>query len=187
MNYIKNALIVFVGMFVTLSVTVFVPSLTRGQKSTGDSAAPTATVKVINDASEPVPIAGTVNLSNPDGDPLRVRDVDNPARQPVHFEESYTVPAGKRLVVEYVSAEFRAGNQCDVITAGLSLSGGGIRHQFFPRFVGTYGGSSVAYGLSEETRLYVDANRTVFFTSFAQGCEVFFAGRHASGYLVDIL
>lgn len=120
MNHIKNALIVFVGMsLITLAVTVLVPSLTRGQKSTSDAATPTANVKVVNTTAEPVPIAGTVNLSNPGANPLPVRDVNNPAYQPFQTEAVFfftqghdvvsgtlpvTVPAGKRLVVEHASA-----------------------------------------------------------------------------------
>jgi hypothetical protein len=36
-----------------------------------------------------------VRVINAESMPAQVRDVDNPGRQPVHFNESYTVPAGK--------------------------------------------------------------------------------------------
>src|SRR5687767_719987 len=61
-----------------------------------------------------------VRVINTESMPANVRDVDNPARQPVHFSESYTVPDGKRLVIEYVSMGIGSQTQCDVIAVTLS-------------------------------------------------------------------
>jgi hypothetical protein len=83
-------------------------------------------VKVVNTAADwlaPVPSAqsGTwnVGVTNTAASPVAVRDVDNPAKQPFQAEVVggfadgasttgdiiiATVPAGKRLVIEYVSA-----------------------------------------------------------------------------------
>lgn len=121
MKYIKNTIILFAGIgVIAFACALFLPSHTSGQEGKSDAAPPTANVKVVNTASEPVPIAGTVNLANPGTSPLPVRDVDHPARNPfqkqidAHItplsywtQESVpiTIPPGKRFVMEHVSAK----------------------------------------------------------------------------------
>ena len=133
-----------------------------------------------------------VRVINTESQPANVRDVDNPARQPIHFNESYTVPAGKRLVIEYISVGIGSQTQCDVIAVTLS-SESNVLHLYHPAFVGVFFGPTsrpYRYILSQETRAYVGQNRTVSieFTGHS-GCGAGpdFSHVGASGYLVDML
>jgi hypothetical protein len=189
MKHIKNSLEAFFSLFVIVAgLTLFIPTLIQGQKS--EAAIPTADVRVVNTASEPVPVAGTVNVGNLGNDPLPVRDVDRSTRLPVHFNDSYTVPDGKRLVIEYVSLNVAATFQCELVTAAVS-SEGVVLHLFNPTFVGTSTigpTTSYRFGLSQETRAYIGQNRTVnlgLYTYFGCGnVNVYHAA--ATGYLVDL-
>lgn len=132
-----------------------------------------------------------VRVINTAAQPAIVRDVDNPARQPIHFGESYTVPAGKRLVIEYVSVGIGSQTKCDVISVALS-SEGNVLHVYHPAFTGIFFGATsrpYRYGLSQETRAYVGQNRSVNFefTGYS-GCGAGpdFSHVGASGYLVDL-
>jgi hypothetical protein len=90
----KKSLTALVGLLAFVSmVVVLMPFVSRGQGNSGN-APPTQNVNVVNT-------------------PLPVQDIDSPGRQPVTAEGScsdsgcsdtvYTVPAGKRLIVEYAS------------------------------------------------------------------------------------
>lgn len=189
MKHIKNSFIAFVGMFlIVITVTTFIPSLTQGQKS-NVAPNPTLNVEVVNTPSEPVPVGGTVNVGNLSENPVPVRDVDNSARLPVHFNESYTVPNGRRLVIEYISMDVAASAMCGLLTTALSQEGV-VLHVYNPTFVGTLTvGPSTAhkYGLSQDTRAYIGQNRTVTLgLHLYTGCfaEVQHAG--VTGYLVDL-
>jgi len=191
MKHIKNALFPFVGLLlIFLAVTALIPALTKGQKSDLAPPQPKLDVKVINTTSEPVPIAGTINIGNPGTNPVPVRDVDNPARQPVQINESYTVPDGKRLVIEYISFGIEGASECDLLITSLSASGT-LLHLYHPTFVGIFpggpGSAGYRYVLSQETRAYVGPNRTVTLSirSYA-GCIPDLAHAAATGYLVDM-
>src|SRR5947207_4073698 len=98
---LKQSLIAFAGLLLLISLIAAVsPSSTRGQGNSGN-APPPFNVNVVN---TPLPVTGTISVGNLGDAPLPVRDVDNPARQPVQFEfnglNDYQVPAGKRLVIE---------------------------------------------------------------------------------------
>ena len=131
-----------------------------------------------------------VRVINAESMPAQVRDVDNPGRQPVHFNESYAVPAGKRLVIEYVSGLIEGHDECEVLIVALK-SGTNFLHLYYPTFVGNFGfgpgDAPFKYGFSQETRAYIDQNQIVTIGFFAQaGCSAEFARASASGYLVDI-
>ena len=121
--------------------------------------------------------------------PANVRDVDNAARQPLYFDGSYTVPAGKRLVIENISLGVRSPTPSKLV---LALKSDNILlHQFFPTFIGTFiagpGGDVYVYGLSQETRAYIEENKVVSIAlwSFTGGDpSIDHAG--VTGYLVDI-
>jgi len=131
-----------------------------------------------------------VRVINTESMPAKVRDVDNPALQPVHIDESYTVPNGKRLVIEYVSLEIGSQTQCDVIAVTLSMEGT-VLHTYYPAFIGIFVGPTsrpYRYGLSQETRAYIGQNRIVSFAFGSHsGCGggPDFSHVGASGYLVD--
>ena len=140
-------------------------------------------VLVVNSASEPIPVAGTVNLANDDSSPLAVR---NPVIQPVHFTTQFEVPAGKRLVVEYISAEFRSEVPCNVLEVHLRVSpvGGGappVRHTYFPRFIGLDSSGGYNYGLSENIRAYIDEGESAVLGGTVCGSSP----ARVTGHLVD--
>ena len=141
-------------------------------------------VLVVNSASEPVPVAGTVNLANDDSNPLTVK---NPVIQPVHFTTQFEVPAGKRLVVEYISAEFRSEVPCNVLDVDLRVSpvGGGappVRHTYFPRFIGQDSSGGYNYGLSENIRAYIDEGESAVLGGTVCGSS---PPPRVTGHLVD--
>ena len=191
MRDIKNFFVALIGLLiVVITVTVLIPVLTRGQKSEAAPPPPTVDVKVVNTATEPVPVSGTVNVGNLGVNPLPVRDLNNPVRQPVFVNGSYTVPAGKRFVVEYVSLGIEALTQCQALIVGVSSSGT-LLHVYHPTFVGVAlpgpGITSYRYVLSQETRAYVAQNRTVSFEVVSSfGCNPDLQLIGASGYLLDL-
>ena len=132
-----------------------------------------------------------VRVINPQSMPANVRNVDGPARQPVHFRDSYTVPTGKRLMIEYISLEVGATSQCDLLEVGLFSGAVAPLHIFNPRFIGIgVGGPGPAtyrYLISQEVRTFVDENSTASFASWsAVGCIPSLDDVGVSGYLVDL-
>lgn len=171
---IKNSLITFAGLALLISaLALFMPLLTKGQG--GQAAGPN--VLVVNTPAEPVP----------------VRDVDKPARQPFQKRVSeadfeFTVPEGKRLVIEYFSATLNSSLNCEanivLIRTAVTVSGEEeiVFHRFEP--VRT---SSLSDHLSQPTRIYADPNTPVRFLldSNPNNCGANFSGG-VSGYLVDV-
>ena len=130
-----------------------------------------------------------------------VRDVDNPALQPVQanancFANSIdscsvailTVPPGKRLVIEYVSmAAAVPANQGATLTIN-TIAGGGEATQFFPLSppaVPINGATGTFLG--QQVRIYADPGRTVLVgglrTSTAGDARFDFG---ISGHLVNV-
>jgi hypothetical protein len=206
----KKSLVALVGLLaIVATIVALVPHVSRGQGNSRNSPPP-FDVKVINSPSEPVPVTGTVSVSNLGGAPLPVRDVDNAARQPFQAKIIdvpigipdpifFTVPAGKRLVIENVSADIEAAPQCaSAPRYGLTTTAGGVtlEHFFYTKDAGTVG-SSVndarrAFGLSQQTRIYADPNtqvrldiRTGTFPTCGFAVEDS-SGIRVSGYLVDV-
>ena len=203
----KRSLIALIGQLAFLvTIVALVPFVSRGQ---GKQAPPPFDVKVINSPSEPVPVTGTVSVSNLGGAPLPVRDVDNAARQPFQAKINevvlspnpvfFTVPAGKRLVIEYVSADIEAAPQCpNAPRYALTTTAGGVtlEHFFYTKDVGTLGTSvnddTKAFGLSQQTRIYADPNTQVRLdirTGTFPTCGFHLnegSGIRVSGYLVDV-
>ena len=184
MKHIKNSFIAFVGIFVIVAaVTLLIPALTQGRAAPP----PSVDVKVINTAAEPVPVAGTINVGNLGTNPLPVRDLNNPPRSPITFGGQFTVPDGKRLFVEHVSARIETAGSCSVIYAYSSVQLTVIQHYYFPTLVGVVPNSSThVYGFSQETRLSVNENELAKLEVVAQGCTVTASFPNTSGYLVDV-
>lgn len=125
MYSLKHSLLAFAGLAVLLS-----PLVGHAQKAT----APTTPT-----APTPVP----VTVTNAATAPVPVRDVDNGARQPFYATAELTidtrvgcstlttVPAGKRLVVEYASGEVSENSGLKVLDITFNpLAGafGGIHY-----------------------------------------------------------
>jgi hypothetical protein len=86
--------------------------------------------------------AGLVQVVNTSANPVPNRDQDNPAQQPFQFlaqpdtrgtgqnqvETDFNVPAGKRLVIEYVSAGIAAGTGRVTVE---TIAGGNLAAWYF--------------------------------------------------------
>jgi hypothetical protein len=128
-----------------------------------------------------VSITGTpdVKVTNTASAPVLTRDVDNPALQPFQNvrvistpagllggDETFTVPAGKRLVIEFVSFQgsWPAGQATTRLFIGVCNSGGGACQTrfFFPAVPQgpDFGGDSL-FTASSPTRLYADPGTDV--------------------------
>ncbi len=195
MKRLKNPLVACGGLSLLIGVIAFVtPRPTQGQ---GDPVVTTRPVEVVNTPAEPVPVTGTVNVGNGGGHPLPVRDVDNPARQPVHSDgfcggkgcraTLYTVPAGKHFVIEYISmfAEMPVG-EVAYFYLETFIEGRLVAHWFpmtAPAAVFRDGGASVG----QQVRLYADSGTTVTTVASHSGTVGVDGGFtfSISGYLVD--
>jgi hypothetical protein len=162
MYRIKNSFSAFIGLLALIGMFALLTPRT-GQSQT-DTVGPAKPVLVINALSEPVPVTGTVNVGNLGNGPLPVRDVDN-GLQPFHesvglflaggnsgnSETLLTVPAGKRFILETVSARAELAavdtpNRVEIITQlggkpvlhEILLSRQGLNLNGQPVFVGTH-------------------------------------------------
>lgn len=167
-------------------------------------------VTVVNTSSNPVPVSitgtPTVNIGNlPDGTntvqvfattntPVFVRDVDNPARQiyqrSLQSSQSSVsswlvvfdaVPAGKRLVVEFISLEAVVSNG-NVIRAIVDHQQGDPTHRFPLSAQAT--GDFVA---AQQMRMYFEAGETPRISVFrdTNTGTIYLAGT-ISGYYIDV-
>jgi hypothetical protein len=132
--------------------------------------------------------------------PIFVRDLDNPARQPVQVtaicepfgascaKTLFTVPAGKRLVVEYASANaIVSAGQVIVAEIGSGFGLDEFRHALPISQPATEIAGETTTIVSQQLRLYVDAG-----TDLKMSCTRSLAGpagfvrMNFSGYLVDV-
>ncbi len=110
--------------------------------------------------------AGNNTVKIDTSNPVLVRDVDNPARQPFEGSTSLvvvfgqtqalghfiTVPAGKVLIVEHVSADaLLAGNDRLV---SLAIYGNGISHYVVPNDAGMDNIGRHRFSVSQQVRFY---------------------------------
>jgi hypothetical protein len=184
----------------------------------------TPNVKVANTSADPVPtlaqgtttVAGTVQaqqsgswdvgitgtptfqVGNVANNPVPGRDVDNPARQPftkvVTDSNSFAVPSGKRLVIEYVSGGGFISTGQKFLEVGFLFTAlidgdrAGVQHHFVPVFTGTQNtgmNQFDVYAVSQQTRIYVEPGGLVqgFLEKTSGVAGVSFT---VSGYLVDV-
>jgi hypothetical protein len=147
------------------------------------------------------PASNTIQIGNTAANPVLARNTDEPSRQP--FERgfllqnipnvagcvgvgSFTVPAGKRLVIEYVSAN-------TILPTSQSFTLGvftGFFHIFAPTYIGPVSQPNRnLLVVSQQTRLYINPGREVFFQACLDGEN--FSGTYLlaltiSGYFVDV-
>ena len=217
MNRIKNSLAACAGLALVIGLVALVtPTSTQGQG--GDTVGPPKPVKVINTPAEPVPVTGTmtvtgdvtlapgtsvainnsptVQVGNAPDAPVPSRDVDNPARQPfqrsMSFPSSFTVPGGKRLVIEVFSARVSFPEPCRLsdlylitVTEGQSAffyhSPTTIEPVLRPR----------AVVVNQQTRIYADPGTSVTVNAeracYPGGTFDDYTGTvTVAGYLVDV-
>src|SRR5215510_14626080 len=126
--------------------------------------------------------------------PLEVRDLDNPARQPVQVHTGcstqaalceiviYNVPANKRLVIEYASMAGAIGTgQVALFDLETTLSGNDVVHAV------QMSQPATAFGkvrVGQQVRIYADPGTNVIVSSRCQTGGAF--EYSISGHLVDI-
>jgi hypothetical protein len=158
--------------------------------------------KIVNAASAPVPVTGNMNISNNAGNPVLVRVVDEGAREP--FQKSifarggsFTVPAGKRLVIEFASANIAVVQDLKVmnvtITNKLSTSASAQIHFLVANFAGTANnvqgfGVSDRFSASQQMRVYAGPGTevTTGFDLSTNTGTVVFSTVTISGYLETV-
>jgi hypothetical protein len=174
---------------------------------------PSAPVTVVNKPSNPVPVTiqgtGTVSGSVSITNEVSVRDSDNPAFQPVSvsihplLEDGtasaatglvYTVPAGKRLVIEHAAGELSTTPASNTGRAYLRLDAS-TDNSTVSLPVGTTNESApctltqACLAISKPVRLYADPGATIFYTLgylISQSSQFNRGTITISGYLVDI-
>jgi hypothetical protein len=118
-----------------------------------------------------------VRVTNPKSDPALVRDVDNPGRDPFQIQlpvpiaagtnapnAVFQVPAGKRLVIEYVSAmgNVPVGQRVQFVNVNTFSSGSLVFHYLRATEMGTSSATpGVGYIASEAVRFYADPGTQV--------------------------
>ena len=175
-----------------------------------DPVGPVKPVVVVNEPDAPVPVAGTVDITTgqtlpvtgtvevatSEADPLVVRNVAGAAREP--FQRlmflpndplNFNVPAGKRLVIEFVSMAASVDTTCQIISFTLQTTGGGTNAGFFfaPTHVAGPGRNFETFG--QQTHLNADPGTQVSISLFTQtinACGTL-GSISLSGYLEDVL
>jgi hypothetical protein len=133
-----------------------------------------------------------VQVTNGTTDPVPVKDLNSPAQQPIQFtlspysgvsneaQASYTVPAGKRLVIEYYSAQL------------TQYPSGGYAYMYLDNTAGGNASSwkvippaSTTVPVNQQTRMYADSGTAVV-ADVTQSSGTSCGGNLiVSGYLVN--
>ena len=201
----KQSLLAFACLLALVAaVALLTPRTGLGQKPT-----PIPPAQNVNVVNTPLPVTGTVSVANLGSNPLPVRDVDNPARQPFTFRSaglafgggantsaSFVAPAGKRLVVEQVSVAIflrePSANQNATFNVRTTVAGTETAYSAVGGDFGTFVGVSGPvqfFRLSSQMRSYADPETTVSIdvsllrlsNSSNDSATV-----NLSGYLVDV-
>lgn len=124
--------------------------------------------------------------------PLPVDDVSRPAATSVQHNfvpgyDPYVVPAGKRLVIEFVSASCTTEGSGRIVAAYLTTSVGTQRtpHSFYPVLTGSTPDGGTIQVFSHATRLYADPATDVFATVTSIGGLGSCTSLVFSGYLTN--
>jgi hypothetical protein len=149
------------------------------------------------DANGNLRVAGSVRVADT---PLPVTSADDPGRRAFQIDQlvlisdgslagsrSFTVPAGKRLVIRYVSAHANlpTGQKLNRLTLETVLGVRIVPHRFVPVFTGPQGTLDF-FAVAQDTQLYADGGSTVLIVatrSDASGTGIVHVS--VSGYLID--
>jgi hypothetical protein len=201
MNRFKNYMMTAIGFAMLVDAFIFSGPLAGNSYG----APPLSEVKVVNTSSQPVPTVvtntPTVKIITDANHPVFVQDVDNPARQafqqdisfilPDNFSEVCSpltnVPAGKRLVIEYISGKATlpaAEQKMRSFSIRTTINGNLVYHYVVPTATGIFN----EYVAGQQVRLYADAN-TLPHICVSRGNPndgVVSVQASISGYLVDM-
>jgi len=205
---IKNS-IVALSFFVALLVSTSTTSYAQSASSKDVNVVNTPSVNVANTPNVNVTNTPNVNIANaPDVKVTNtpdVRSADNPARQPVEAKTActltddtgacsgsiYTVPAGKRLVIEFVTMNAQTRNAGEVAQLMIEISGGGSTY-FLPLTapsIDFFGEQIISAPLAQQVRIYVEAGRSIVMkgrTNGTGGAQTARFNFTLSGHLVDV-
>ena len=123
-------------------------------------------------------LAQSVFVSNTSANPVPVTSADDPGRQAFAFFKSdsfgpdedshhvsFTVPAGKRLVIESVSVNglVDTGTGQKIVDAGVQAQVNGQLEDYImaPQFTGTSSSADDVYTVSQPTTIYADSGTDV--------------------------
>jgi len=182
-------------LFVTVAAASTLMSGPQGNPN--QSGAP---VSIVNPL--PLPITGTIGLapggsvaiSNPESNPVVVRDIDEPAREPFQAGMQsiilpdtngvflVTVPAKKRLVIEHASAFINIQAESGLAWVSLTTRPNDPAHtDYLPCQAMGNASFSHYFSCSVQTKFYADPGQTVVAllapaTSTAGNYSVFISG-----------
>lgn len=184
----------------TLTLLGLIVSMTGAGPATAENPKP---VVVVNDplvqaqqsGSWNVGINGAIQVGNSASSPVPVRDVENPAREPFSASlncsntisngcaGSVSVPAGKRMVVEFVSGRVSVGSGNE-LTSVLIVTGG-KEHFLLAHKSPATPTSGTRFDVSQPLRLYSDPGGDVSLHVEISGIGASTLIGRISGYLVD--
>ena len=208
MNKFKKCLFAALG----ISLFAFVLSVTGAGRAVAQSTF--SLVKIINTTSEPVPTTVTnsptvklasnaaVTINNGESNPVLVQNVNDgvtPFQQTVtgNFPTGSVggsgiipVPAGQRLVIEYVSAQvlLPTGQNLHQVSISTQIKGSTVQHFLVRNQHGAhFSGTDNVFTVGQQMRLYADGGTPVIF-SLARNNGTGSSGYSltVSGYLVNI-
>jgi hypothetical protein len=211
----KNEKRTFLVLLLTLCVIGLV-MLQYGRNTVKAAPAPQLTPVIVTnggaDQSSPVPVSGsvsitgtpTVSLANDATSPWLVRDVDRPAAQPFNYyatltwapsflfanadkSQTFTVPAGKRLVIEFVSLQSAVPSTDKVIFARLDTTASSLVLSLTD--AGADGNGNEIFTATQRVFSILDPTTTVTPTAYCAnsgtGCVGSKVLISVSGYLVN--
>ncbi len=174
------------------SLVLVIGSIMTSDRAVGQPAGPSVTIA----GPLPLPVTGSLDLSNTSADPLFVRSV--PKRYPwqavgtlqnsVVVAELLTVPSNQRLIIEYVSTRGvgPSGSPLKVRLDAISTTVGGTSTAFY--FVSPQISiGSPYYSTQQPTKIYADPGTKVhiFVEAHAAADDSVYIA--VSGYLEDII
>jgi hypothetical protein len=191
MKKLKHSLVAVFGLLVVTAVIgLIIQPTTRAQIAEKIKTGVTS-VLIVNSPSEPIPVAGTVNVAN---SPLSVQNVNDPIREPYqavrqttlgntgNTRNNFEVPAGKRLVIEQISAIVETSPAtCNALFLNVRVTD--VQSFYFPIEVVSSSTFNL-YAAADKTSFWADQD--VSFDARTNGaCDYQQVTLNVSGYLVD--
>jgi hypothetical protein len=177
-----NRIVRFFAVTASVGAVVLVLSATSAGPALAQTFKP-AMALIINDTDHPVPVVD-VGTPAPAAEPFQ-HHVSSFVQETL----SLTVPAGKRLVIEFYSGTAATHVPCTMAAMRIetNLSGTSMQHRLLAVPVPLGEPSEFnPYTISQQVRLYADPGTSVqFAASTNPGCPADFQGA-VSGYLIDV-
>ena len=143
----------------------------------------------------PLPVTGRLSIGNTAANPLYIRDVDGPARQPFSFfgncESTSSnicqirvpaIPAGKRLVLQHVNGAVQVFGTTRILNYNVFVGNGALA---MPATVVSADGSTSNYAINEPVLAYLEPGAELIVQPSASDTRLI-ATTRLSGYFVDL-